>query len=328
LDQAGCQDADCIVVTEIIFPAFNCVVVNESAPGSNDGSITCNAIPNVIAYLWSNGATTMSISGLSPGQYCLTVTDNNGCTASECFNVQAGNCNLVVTSLITDVACTGDTTGSITVNVENATPPISYLWSNGKTTATIEHLAAATYSVTITDAAGCIVNFDYNVTQPLPISITVDTVVNIVGASPGIVLITVTGGIGPYSYLWTGPGGGTNTNEDQLNITTAGNYSVVVTDANNCVTTMDSIFVGMDVAVKREPEFIPLKVFPVPTRDELHIDLDAVVQEVIVTGIDGRNVLQTRDLQNNILDVSSLDSGWYILRISDGERWYVAKMVK
>jgi len=327
-DQAGCQDADCIVVTEIIFAPFNCVVVNESAPGANDGSITCNAIPNVISYLWSNGATTMSISGLTPGQYCLTVTDINGCTATECFNVQAGNCNLVVTSLITNVGCAGDTTGSITVNVENATPPISYLWSNGKTTPTIEHLAAGTYSVTITDAAACIVNFDYSVTQPAPISIAVDTVVNIVGASPGIVLITVTGGVGPFTYLWTGPGGGTNTNEDQFNITTSGNYSVVVTDVNNCISSLDSIFVGMEVAVKREPEFIPLKVYPVPATDELRIDLETAVKEVIVTGIDGRNVLQTRDLQNNILDVSTLDSGWYILRISDGEKWYVAKMVK
>jgi hypothetical protein len=186
-DQAGCQDADCIVITEIIFPAFNCIVANESAPGANDGSITCNAIPNVIAYLWSNGATTMSISGLSPGQYCLTVTDINGCTASECFNVQAGNCNLVVTSLITDVLCAGDTTGAIAVNVENATPPVSFLWSNGKTTSTIEHLGAATYSVTINDAAGCIVNFDYTVTEPPAISITIDTIINIIGSSPGIV---------------------------------------------------------------------------------------------------------------------------------------------
>jgi hypothetical protein len=155
VDMAGCQDADCITVTEIIFPTFNCTVANESAPGANDGSITCGAIPNVISYLWSNGATTMSISGLTPGQYCLTVTDINGCTASECFIVQPGNCNLSIISIITDVLCAGDTTGSIAVNVENATPPVTYLWSNGKTTSTIEHLGAGPYTVTIGDAAGC-----------------------------------------------------------------------------------------------------------------------------------------------------------------------------
>jgi hypothetical protein len=138
----------------------------------------------------------------------------------------------------------------------------------------------------------------------------------------------VTGGISPYTYVWTAPGGGTNNSEDQLNITVSGNYSVAVTDANNCVVTMDSIFVGMEVAVKRDPLFIPLKVYPVPTKDELKIDLDAPVKEVIITGIDGRNMLQVRDLQNNILDVSGLDPGWYILRISDGKNWYVAKMVK
>jgi len=327
-DQAGCQDADCITVFQFILTPFNCVVTNESAPGLHDGSITCTPIPNVIAYLWSNGATTMSIFNLTPGQYCLTVTDINGCTASECFNVQPGNCNLSVTSLITDVLCAGDTTGSIAVNVENATPPVTYTWSNGKTTSTIDHLGAGAYSVTINDAAGCVENRDYTVLEPPAIQIDVDTIIDISDSGPGLILITVTGGVIPYSYLWTTPAGNHNSDEDQLVASESGNYSVQITDANGCITSMDSIFVGMDVAVKPDPKFTPLRVYPVPAIDQLHIDLDTPVQEVIVSGIDGRNVLQTRTLQSNNLDVSSLESGWYFLRISDGKKWYVARMVK
>jgi hypothetical protein len=327
-DQAGCQDADCIVVTEIIFPAFNCIVANESAPGQNDGAITCDTIPNVISYLWSNGATTPSITGLTPGQYCLTVTDINGCSASDCFNVQPGNCNLSITSIITDVVCAGDTTGSIAVSVENATPPVTYAWSNGKTTSTIDHLSADAYSVTINDAAGCIENRNYTVSESAAIQIAVDTIISISDFSPGIVLITTTGGVSPYNYLWTAPGGGTNTNEDQVALSETGYYSVLATDASGCTTLLDSIFVGIDVAVKPVPKVTALKVYPVPTKDLLHIDLEGSVKEVIVSGIDGRNVMQTQDLQNNILDVSRLESGLYFLRISDGKQWYVARMVK
>jgi hypothetical protein len=137
----------------------------------------------------------------------------------------------------------------------------------------------------------------------------------------------VTGGVGPYNYLWTAPNGGSNNNEDQLSISQSGNYTVMVTDANGCTATMDSIFVGMEVAVK-EPKFTPLKIYPVPAIDELHIELDVPVTEVIVSGIDGRTVLQDKNIQQNILDVSILDSGWYVLRISDGHRWYIARMVK
>jgi hypothetical protein len=230
--------------------------------------------------------------------------------------------------LITDVLCAGDTTGSIAVNVENATPPVTYLWSNGKATSTIEHLGAGPYTVTIGDAAGCGEIREYTVSQPSAIQIEVDTVVNIVGVTPGIVLITVTGGVSPYTYLWTAPNGGTNTNEDQLSIAQSGNFTVVVTDANGCTASMDSIFVGMEVGVKPEPKFTPLKIYPVPAIDELHIDLDVPVTEVIISGIDGRTVLQDNNVQQNILDVSRLDSGWYVLRISDGHRWYIARMVK
>ncbi|MEO5906064.1 MAG: SprB repeat-containing protein, partial [Saprospiraceae bacterium] len=112
-DASNCSDADCIIITEITIPPLTCPVTNESEPGFNDGAINCDGVTGIVSFLWSNGAMTSSISGLAPGEYCVTVTDSNSCTLVQCFNVQPGNCQMVVTPTQVNVACNGDTTGSI-----------------------------------------------------------------------------------------------------------------------------------------------------------------------------------------------------------------------
>ncbi len=327
-DEAGCQDADCIVITQIVLPPLNCIVTNESAPGQNDGSVSCDTLPGIVAYLWNTGATTPSITGLAPGVYCLTVTDVNGCTKSDCFVVQAGNCQLVVTSVITDVLCHGQANGVISVSVENATPPVNYNWSTGDTTSTISNLAGGNYNVTITDASGCLELKDYIVSEPDAITITVDSVFPVSDAGLGFILITVGGGVPPYSYAWTDPLGNANAEEDQLNLTIPGNYQVTVTDANGCGAEVDSIFVANEVATGPTLTYTPLKIYPVPAGRTLYLDMDAAVKEVVVNAIDGRRVLYIKSLQANALDVSGLDTGWYVLRISDGQSWYIARFIK
>ena len=117
-------------------------------------------------------------------------------------------------------------------------------------------------------------------------------------------------------------------NEDQILLTLEGYYSVQVTDANGCVVGQDSIFVDNEVGLFDAPDFKPLKVYPVPTQDLLYVDLENDMEEVIISGIDGRTLLHTNSVQQNYIDVSILEAGWYILRISDGERWYIARFVK
>jgi hypothetical protein len=326
-DEAGCQDIDCIFIMVLVIPDFDCPVTNESAPDQNDGAIGCDTIPGVISYLWSNGATTPMISGLAPGVYCLTITDAQGCTKEECFIVQPGNCQLVITSVQSDVLCAGDNNGMISVTVENATPPVAYLWSNAETTSSIGNLGPGDYSVTITDAAGCTEIRSYTITEPPALTITVDSVQDI-SAIPGMILITVAGGVPPYGYLWTDPLGGTNTSEDQNFLTISGTYSVMVTDANGCTVSNDSINVDVIDAVHPDLKPQAVKVYPVPVANTLYIDFDASIQQLYIVGIDGRTVLQERDMQDHTLDLTGLEAGWYLLRFTDGEHWYYAKVVK
>ena len=329
VDNDGCADDDCIVVTEEIFPLVTCPVVNESTPGANDGSISCDSLSGNILYLWSNGATTPSITGLAPGEYCVTMTNTNGCTSIQCFTVQAGGCQLIVTSIITDVLCNGDSTGSISVNVENANPPLEYEWSTGDTTATVLNLPEGNYAVTVTDQDLCTLTQTYTVNEPDQLLITIDTIIDInsTAGQPGQVQITVNGGVAPFSYQWTFPNGNQSADEDLTGIVEFGFYNLVVTDANGC-TTEATVNVDIIDAVNPVSSIKPIKVYPVPVNETLYVDFEGEMIEVNILGIDGR--IQKRIVRptSNTLDVSDLEPGWYIIRFTDGKSWYVARMVK
>ncbi len=325
-DANGCNDVDCIIITESVFPVITCPVVNESAPGANDGSIACDSISGSILYLWSNGSTAPSISGLAPGTYCVTMTNVNGCTNVQCFSVQQGNCQLVVTSIFSDVLCSGDTTGSISLNVENATAPVSYQWSNGDTTATIINLPQGGYAVTITDGAACSVTQAFTINEPAPLLIQIDTIIDI-GVLEGSVQVTIIGGVPPYTPLWVFPDSSILPQEDLSFLTQPGFYTLLVTDQNAC-TSLATVLVELDVAVNPGPEFKPLRVYPVPTGDVLHVEFDRQMTEVMILGIDGRMIKQFKNPASNNLQVADLEPGWYVLRMTDGVSWYIARMVK
>ncbi len=327
VDAENCQDVDCIIVTELTFPLITCPVINESLPGANDGIIACDSVSGSIQYLWSNGSTTPSISGLAPGTYCVTMSDSNGCTAEQCFTVQAGNCQLVLTSIITDVLCYGDSTGSISLNLENSTPPILYSWSNGAGTVTNDSLTAGEYSVSITDADGCFITNNFVVNQPEFLVINVDSISPVQDFPSGAIEVTVSGGVLPYAYQWNAPDGTIIFQEDLAQLFLPGIYTLLVTDANQCTSTVTAE-VEIDLAVDPGHALKPLKVYPVPATDMLHVELEHQITEAQIIGIDGRLTKRIVNPASNNLQVGDLESGLYIIRMTDGESWYIARMVK
>ena len=327
-DEGNCQDADCVTITENIIPSLDCPVTNESVPGANDGAINCEGLMGFVSFLWSNGATTPSISGLPPGQYCVTVTDTLGCTKVQCFNVQSGSCQMTITPSQMNVACAGDSSGVVTLTVTGATDPVTYQWSSGATGSSSGNLPAGNYIVIVMDAAGCVDTLSFIITEPPALSLTIDSIKPIDDTGPGLIHVTVAGGTSPYSYLWSFPGGGSSNSQDLDGLTVAGYYSLLVTDAAGCTLTMDSIFVDMEVAVDPSPNINIIKVYPVPADDILFIESDEQITEVIITGIDGRTLRRIEHPLSNRIDVGDLEVGWYVLRIAAGEKWHIARLVK
>ncbi|KAF2514954.1 T9SS type A sorting domain-containing protein [Flavobacterium foetidum] len=182
-------------------------------------------------YLWSDGQTTATATGLLAGNYSVMVTDSNGCIISRNFTITTTN-TLVATTSQTNVLCNGQNTGSASVVPSGAAGPFTYAWSpSGGTADTATGLAAGNYSVTITAANGCSIVKNFTITQPTAINITPSqTNITCNGGSNGSATVSVTGGTGSYTYLWA-PSGGTAATATGL---AAGTYTVTVTDANLC----------------------------------------------------------------------------------------------
>ena len=95
-------------------------------------------------------------SNLPAGTYTVTVTDANGCTEEATFTINEPGCNEVVSGVVIDVLCNGGTDASIDVTVTGNNGTVTYLWNDGDTNEDRTGLSAGTYTVTATDAAGCI----------------------------------------------------------------------------------------------------------------------------------------------------------------------------
>jgi uncharacterized repeat protein (TIGR01451 family) len=146
------------------------------------------------------------------------------------------SCTLTASADGTNVLCNGGTDGTATATASGNTAAVTYLWSNGVTTATISNLAAGTYTVTISESASCTAIASYTVTEPLVMNITCDkTDVTTNGGSDGTATVSATGGISPYTYLW-------DSGETTATISskTSGTYTVTVTDANGCTDVCNS----------------------------------------------------------------------------------------
>ncbi len=233
-DNAGCSGTASTTVSQPAAISASTAVTNVSCNSGNNGAINLTVSGGTSPYTfnWGGGINTQNRTGLSAGSYNVTITDNNMCTASASASV-AQPAAIALSTSKTDVQCNGQSTGSINLTVSGGTTPYSYIWSNFFNTANISNLSAATYTVTVTDNNSCTATTSVTVTQPAGMSLsTTVTDATCFGNTNGAIDLTVTGGATPYVYSWSNSA----TSQDISSIG-AGNFTVNVTDANNCVAT-------------------------------------------------------------------------------------------
>ena len=246
LDAIGCAQilTDLNVVDKRLFFLLQ-TLENQpvSCPGAHDGKIVVQALNGAPPYqfAWSPPVGLHAnvpvafdqASGLSGGNYTVTVTDAAGCAAiSDTLIVEEAPTILFSIASNTNVLCKGDSTGAITTALSGGLPPYSFLWSNGAATQDLQMISAGNYTMTVTDFLNCqVVSPPVKITQPasalqiVPDSVRQDKC----GDGHGAIFQHVLGGTPSYMYAW-------NSGQNTPSVTglPAGQYQMTLTDQNGC----------------------------------------------------------------------------------------------
>lgn len=217
-----------------------------------------------------------------------TTINKNVPVIVPCSNMLSLNINTV------NVTCSGTHNGSATAIAGGGTTPYSYLWSNGGTSSSIKDLAPGTYTCKVTDASSLTTIIAFTITEPNLISF-VTTSINACNGNNGSISIIANGGTKPYQYSISEFGSFQDSNI--FNNLSAGNYSIMVKDANGCITKSDYVVINSNTT---QP----------PTANSQTFDKGATVADLTASGT---NIKWYADpVSSNVLSLSTvLQTGTY-----------------
>ncbi|MFN4079520.1 MAG: MopE-related protein [Saprospiraceae bacterium] len=192
-----------------------------------------------LSVLWNGQPGALMIENIGAGIYEVAITDARGCTIGASYTVaQPPVAFSLNVSEVKNALCHGESNGRISIRTNGGTPPYAFTWSNGAVTQNLSAVPAGEYTVTASDAYGCIaVLGPLSVGQPPQLNALATPVhIPCIGPLVGSILLSVSGGVPPYQYLWSGG----QTTKDIFNLH-AGTYSVTVLDATGCAKFVEDI---------------------------------------------------------------------------------------
>lgn len=270
------------------------------------GGATTDIIPVITvspatSLVWSNGTQFPILKANATGMYYATVTNMFGCTDMDSVMVTVSPMP-TVSEVLVDVTCGAAANGSIDLTVTNGTSPYSYMWSNNATTEDLTGLSGGFYQVTVYDngtASNCSYIYSYEVTEPNTIFATVDATTLSCNNLDGTIDITVFGGTGNYSFLWSNG----DTLEDIVNVMD-GAHTVTITDGNGCTTiTSTSIVTTTPISITVDTVY-----------DEI-LQIQGSI-EISVSGGNG-NLQYLWNTGATTQDVTGLNAGAYSVTVVD-----------
>jgi gliding motility-associated-like protein len=247
-DANGCFIIESVTVTEPTGMTLTMSMNPVSCHSGNDGDATVGVTGGTSPYVynWSSGALTPTAPTLTAGWHYVTVTDANGCFKVDSIEVTEPD-TLTVNLGASAVSCFGGSDGQANAFPSGGVGPYTYAWNTTpvQTTQSATNIPTGTYTVTVTDANGCIATGSVFVDQPASgVSTTTSmTPVNCNGGNDGTATVVAVGGAGNYTYQWSN----TQTGATATGLT-AGSYTVTVTDQNGCFVT-DNITVDEPSAI-------------------------------------------------------------------------------
>jgi len=313
----GCEVVDSVTVLQGAKIIDSVQVTNVSCAGANDGSVT--ALPTnpglVGLYYWNNGDTAKSTNNLAPGSYTVTAFDYIACYDSMTVQVIEPD-SLVHTDQHMDVLCYDSLQGSISISASGGWPNYQYSL-NGQvgSDSIFDSLAAGVYVISVVDSASCssygVDTIVINQSDSISASFIVG---NDNGTSNGFITAQISGGVPPYSYLWS-PSGDTTETAEGLSF---GSYTLQITDSNGCLRSYE-IEIN-NVQSREELLQSSLKLYPNPVLDQLHLEIDAGINSIRVINLSGSLIYERNSNQGlQTLDASSFAEGLYFLEFEGTE---------
>lgn len=249
-DNSGCIQIDSVFVSQrdsFVITAFN--LQDASCYNTADGIATANVAGDTLNYQFSwvtPPVVNNALAGNRPqGINIVQVTDTAGCTQTSQVTI-GSPAQIELLSNFVSPTCSNGNNGSANVSVlSGGVAPFTYQWNNGNTSETIIDIPSGEYYVTVTDINGC---FEFDTVVLLnPDSFIISSIIKDVdcfGGSDGIITIIANGGTEPYTFTWL--------NENQQQITgngnqltaSAGNYTLVITDAQLCTDTLSVLTIN------------------------------------------------------------------------------------
>ncbi len=214
-------------------------------------AITVSGGSPTYSFLWSSGEITEDLAGIATGTYTIDVSDVNDCLLSETFIIEEPTA-LIADVISVDIACHGDSTGSIDLSISGGTLDYSYLWTTGDIIEDLEGLPEGIYGFVVTDANGCEVANSITLTEPTLLVSSIDWTDELcINSEDGTADLEILGGIPPYDIAWD-MGDSTVTEEDLIDLG-AGIYFVEVTDDNGC-SLIDSVEISSPIDFEAGPD--------------------------------------------------------------------------
>ena len=304
---------------------------DEIASGSNGSAtatVTIGTAP--YTYLWSDGQTTSTASGLAAGTYSVTVDDADGCTTIMSATVDAFQCAATGAMSSSDESAVGAADGTATVSASGGQAPYVYSWNTGGTSSSITGLSPGIYDVTVTDAMGCVFTGSVAVnaagcTLVLSMSGSDETSA---GTNDGTATVVITGGTAPYAVLWS-----TTDTATDLSSLPPGTYSVSVSDNAGCfAAAVYTVAPGQVLGLlSHEQQEKLIRVFPNPARDLVTIVLENNASNATVQLYNafGQKVRIDGNLEGTELTIKrgNLRSGIYFIKLVNDEGQYTARLI-
>lgn len=302
-------------VTVLVGPCalLTATVTDVSCNGSCDGSIVLDGTWTSIQ--WNTGSTSNSINDLCIGDYSVTVTDNTGCTVESTYTINQPDSLVANTGSTSETEQGGD--GTAWVVPQGGTVPYTYLWSNGSTDSLITGLVADIYSVTLTDANGCIDTASVVVSGSCVLDAeTSGRDASCYNLCDGYLVVDTVYGVGPFQYHWsTG-----DTTKGIYNLC-AGQYTVIIADLGQpgCAIYFDFI-IG-------QPDSMSLVIDVVHLSDTSEASID------IISVNGGTPPYQYEWLGPNQVmifeeDIAGISPGTYLLTITDANGCEITRTVE